>query len=171
MDLLTREERGGIHARFAQMPNPVHLLVFTRRGSRRGAMARQLGLELRSLSCNVHLELHDVDANPQLAARYGIGPTPEIALLTGGVVIEDTHIRFHGLPEGTVLEALVDGMVAVSQGDSVLAEAAGRRVVQRADAVETAIWGEPEPLDRDRLDWEFLIGKQATSVAAVLIQR
>ena len=125
---------------------------------------------------NVHLELHDVDANPQLAARYGIGPTPAIALLTGGVVIEDTHIRFQGLPEGTVLEALVNGMVAVSQGDALLTEAAlteaaRRRAVQWPDAVEAATWREPERLDWERLDWEFLVGKQAAPVAAVSTQR
>lgn len=39
MDLLSREERRSFHARFAQMPNPVHLLVFTHRESCRGATA------------------------------------------------------------------------------------------------------------------------------------
>jgi hypothetical protein len=145
MDPLSREERRSFHARLEQMPNPVHLLVFTRRESGRGAAARHLGLALRSLSRNVHLELHDVDANPQLAARYEIGPTPEIALLTGGVVIEDTQIRFPGLPEGRALEALVDAMVAVGHGDAVVTAAAGRRAAQRADAPAATSWGAPAP--------------------------
>lgn len=173
MDLLSREERRAFHARLAQMPNPVHLLIFTRRESGRGAAARQLGLELRSLSRNVHLELHDVDANPQLAARYGIGQTPAIALLTGGVVIEDTHIRFHGLPEGTVLEALVDGMVAVSQGDHVVTEAAGRRLPQPADALDAATWDESESLDVKVLARELATRAPAVNgtAASALAQR
>jgi hypothetical protein len=168
MDLLSREERRSIHARFAQMPNPVHLLIFTRRESGRGAAARQLGLELRSLSRNVHLELHDVDANPQLAARYGIGLTPAIALLTGGVVIEDTHIRFQGLPEGTVQGALVDAMVAVGHGDSVVTAAAGRLVPQLDDALEATSWGEPEPLDTTVLARELATRAPAVNGTADL---
>jgi hypothetical protein len=84
MNLLSTVERDAFRGRLSRMPSPVHLLVFTRRDGSHDAAARQLGRELRTLSPNVHLELHDVDANPQLAARYGIGRTPAFALLTGG---------------------------------------------------------------------------------------
>jgi hypothetical protein len=128
MNLLSTVERDAFRGRLSRMPSPVHLLVFTRRDGSHDAAARQLGRELRTLSPNVHLELHDVDANPQLAARYGIGRTPAFALLTGGVVIEDTRIRFYGLPEGAVRTALVDGMEALGGGDPASAAAAERRV-------------------------------------------
>lgn len=127
MNLLSGTERDSLRMRLIRMPNPVHLLVFTRAQGRRGIAARQLGRELQALSRTVHLELHDVDANPLLAAYYGVRQTPAIALFTGGVIIADTRIRFYGLPEGPVLEALVDGIVAVSQGSSIGTLAPDRR--------------------------------------------
>jgi hypothetical protein len=125
MNGLLRAERDIFRDRLSRMRVPVHLLVFTRGEGSRAAAARQLGRELRTLSPDVHLELHDVDANPLLAARYGIGRTPAFALLTGGVIIEDTCIRFYGLPEGAVRADLVDSMVALGGGDRTTME--GRR--------------------------------------------
>jgi hypothetical protein len=127
MEGLGREDRQRFRARLARMRNPMHLLIFTRQGCAEGAAARQLGLDLGALSQNVHLELHDIDANPLLAARYGVAQTPAFALFTGGVAIEDTRIRFLGLPEGPVLAALVDGLVATSQAAALPAVAAVRR--------------------------------------------
>ncbi|MGI8915176.1 MAG: hypothetical protein ACR2JY_15550 [Chloroflexota bacterium] len=154
MDLLTRDERRSFYARLTQMPNPVHLLIFTRRADSRGSAARQLGLELRSLSRNVHLELPDVDANPLLAARYGIGETPAMALLTGGVVIADTHIRFSGLPEGPVLTALVDGIVAVSHSPARVPMAADWRRLPLDRPVHLDIYvPRPAAADSQALLW------------------
>jgi hypothetical protein len=132
MILLSTAERDTFRGRLSGMPTPVHLLVFTSGDGGRDAAARQLGRELRALSPNVHVEHHDVDANPLLAARYGIGQTPAFALLSGGVIIEDTRIRFYGLPEGPVRTALVDGLVALTDGDPAPAGATERRV-QRLD--------------------------------------
>jgi alkyl hydroperoxide reductase subunit AhpF len=127
MERLAREQRRSIHAQLVRTDDPVHLLIFTRDTDQRGSAARHLGLELQALSRNVHLELHDVDANPLLAARYGVAQTPAFALFTGGVAIADRHIRFYGLPEGPVLEALVAGIVATSRGAAAVT-AADRRV-------------------------------------------
>jgi hypothetical protein len=132
MNLLSTVERDAFRGRLSRMPSPVHLLVFTRGDGSRDAAARQLGRELRALSADVHLELHDVDANPQMAALYGIDRTPAFALLTGGVAIADTRIRVYGLPEGAVRTALVDGIEAVGGGDPAPVTAADRRV-QRLD--------------------------------------
>jgi hypothetical protein len=149
MDSLSRAQRRSFQARLVPMPNPVHLLVFTRRDGRREIAARQLGRELRALSRDVHLELHDVDANPLLAARYGIDATPAFALLTGGVIIEDARIRFYGLPEGPVLEGLVDGIVAVGQGTAAVATADDRRVRRLARPLHLDLYA-PRPAAVDR---------------------
>ena len=109
------------HVRLSSMPDPVHLLVFTRGDAPVEAGARRLGLELQALSRNVRLEFYDVDAKPLLAARYGIKRTPAFALLLGGVTIEDARIRCYGLPAGSLRQAFVAVITAVGRSRACLA--------------------------------------------------
>ena len=107
------DHHGDWHVRLSNMPDPVHLLVFTRGDTPPEAGARRLGEELQAMSRNVRLELYDIDEKPLLAARYGIQQTPAFALLLGGVTIEDARIRFYGLPAGSLRRALITAIVTV----------------------------------------------------------
>lgn len=111
----------------SHMPDPVHLLVFTRGDTRPEAGARRLGEELQAMSRNIRLELYDIDEKPLLAARYGIERTPAFTLLLGGVTIEDARVHFYGLPTGSLRRALIAAIVTVGHSRALRAPFRGLR--------------------------------------------
>lgn len=115
MTVLSDEKRISARRSLAEMPEPVSLLAFTDDGCSACAATRELLREVARVAPRVRLELHDPSKDALLAARYGIDKVPAVALLTGGVRIADTRIRFFGGLGREDAAALVEDVAAVSR--------------------------------------------------------
>lgn len=110
-----------IGPRLERLAEPVHLLVFPHPACPPCAdLARTLAA-LGELSPRVRVEIVDLESKPLLAACYGIEMTPAVAILRGGVVIDDTLIRYYGTPDAATLDDLLDDIIGVSRAAAELA--------------------------------------------------
>ena len=132
MGMIAERDRAELRGRFAEMAEPVRMVVVTDRdGCQFCRQTRQLAEEVAALSPQIELELIDgLDA--PAAQAYGIDKTPAIALVQGGAEPRDTGIRFFGIPSGYEFGTLVEDIVAVSNGEPELA-ASTREWLDRLD--------------------------------------
>jgi alkyl hydroperoxide reductase subunit AhpF len=79
---------------------------------------RKILEEVAGLSDKVHLNVHSVVAEPEVAQRFGIGRTPAVAF----VGAEDYGIRYYGIPGGYEFATLLELIIAVSAGQAAIAE-------------------------------------------------
>lgn len=107
-------ERIARYRRIVHMDQPVRLLAFTEQGCAGCQQTRLVAQALAATFPQVKLELLDAVEDAALLARYDIDLLPAIALLTGGVEIRDTGIRFSGPLTGAEIDALLNDIVAVS---------------------------------------------------------
>jgi alkyl hydroperoxide reductase subunit AhpF len=131
MTLLDPETRTQIGQLFAELDAPVRLIFFTRRPSPLvlpGASAEecpscddeeQLLSELAELSDKLSLEVHEVGAEPQVAAQAGIERVPALVVRSAAT---PGAVRFFGLPAGYEFSTLIADIVDVSRGNVELSE-------------------------------------------------
>jgi len=109
---------------FEDLKEPVTILVFT-------SAARceyceetiQLLSEVTALSNLLTVEVHDLDAEAELAAHYHVDKAPGIVLAGGrGEDIIDFGIRYYGVPAGSEFGALINDLLAVSKRESGLSK-------------------------------------------------
>jgi len=122
MALLKERERQILKTHFANLNEPVRLLVFAEAtGCQYCHETRQLVEEVADLSEKIELEILDRTAEPEKAQAYGVDKTPAIVVLTSGNEPKDTGIRFFGIPSGYEFTTLVEDIVAVSRKQPELA--------------------------------------------------
>lgn len=108
---------------FQQLQHPVALLFF---GSQNDCQycpeIQQLLEELAPLSDKLSLSLHDVEAEPDLAAHYKVtGKAPAIVIAAReGDQITDLGVRYLGIPSGHEFSTLIQAILLVSGRDSGL---------------------------------------------------
>lgn len=95
------------------------LLVFQSQRRQYYEETRALLHELADLSDKLHLEIHELAADPEGAAQYRIDKIPATVLAVG----PNHRIRFFGLPTGTQFGLLVDAIGDLSRGGVSLSEA------------------------------------------------
>src|SRR5208337_3770755 len=101
--------------RLKEMVNPVKLVHFTQElNLEYGREARQLLEELTQISGKLSLETYDFLIDTEKVAEYTVDKVPATVICNG----KDYGIRFYGLPAGFEFAALLDGILAVSKGDS-----------------------------------------------------
>lgn len=110
---------------FENLKEPVQVLLFTAQ-SREDICAptRQLLEELTAVSDKLSLSVHDMDAEPGLAATYqttGKAPALVIAARDGEQVV-DYGIRYLGIPSGHEFSTLIQDLILVSGRDSGLSD-------------------------------------------------
>ena len=117
---LIREEDGlEIRGRLQEMVNPVKLVHFTQElNLEYGREARQLLEELAAMSDKLSLEVYNFLLDQEKVAAYGVDKVPATAVRN----TKDYGVRFFGLPAGYEFSALLDAILAVSKGESGLAE-------------------------------------------------
>lgn len=72
--------------------------------------------EIVPLSDSLTISIHDVDKDPQLAAKYRVDKTPGIVLAArDGSEITDYGIRYAGMPSGHEFTSLINDIIMVSQ--------------------------------------------------------
>ncbi len=108
---------------FAQVKNPVALLFFSsKKNCDYCAEIQQLLEELTQLSDLLHLSIHDIDAEADLAALYKVtGKAPALVIAAQeGDQITDFGIRYLGIPSGHEFTTLIQDIILVSGRDSGL---------------------------------------------------
>ena len=134
MPLLSDRDRQYLVERFEQdLENDVRLVLFRQRASSLylpgqpaptqshafAEQTRQILEELASLSSKLHVEVHDLAQEKELAQQYRIERSPTTLLLDGNT---DGRIRFVGVPSGYEFATLIADIVDLSKGTNALAE-------------------------------------------------
>jgi len=123
MDRLDAHLRQELNGMLGGLPRRVTLKLFTRDGVAECpgcGDARELLEELAGASGGtVQFDVHDLDREPELAARLDVTTVPVIAVL-GGDEQQDYGIRFYGAPDGYEFATLVEDIRLVSRGDADL---------------------------------------------------
>lgn len=123
MPLIGEKDRKVLRQEFAQMTEPVRLVVFTQdRECQYCKETRQIAQELTELSDKLSLEVYDFLADKEQVANFRIDKIPAIAVVRGGAQPKDYGIRFYGIPSGYEFGTLVEDILMVSAGDSGLTE-------------------------------------------------
>ncbi|RMD96014.1 MAG: glutaredoxin [Calditrichaeota bacterium] len=117
MALIQEKDREEIRKRFAKMTRPVKFIMFTQDFECDYCKeTRQILEELAELSDKLTLEVHDFIKDKELAEKYHVDKIP-------ATVIEgekDYGIRFYGIPSGYEFATLIEDVIMVSNGDSML---------------------------------------------------
>jgi glutaredoxin-like protein len=121
MALIGEKDAALIREQFAQeIQRPVKLAVFTTAKSCMYCKeTRQIAEELASLSDLLSLDVHDIDADSELAGQLGVDKTPAIVVMAkdeGDADYTDYGIRFYGIPSGYEFMSLIDAIQTVGSG-------------------------------------------------------
>jgi glutaredoxin-like protein len=123
MALLNPEIQKQVRQAFADLQQPVRLLVFTQGEGvvpecEMCADNRQLVEEVGQLSDKVSVEVYDFLADAEIASQYHIEMIPAIVIAGD----EDYGIRYYGIPAGYEFSSLIEDIRRVSQRKPDLSE-------------------------------------------------
>lgn len=118
MSLILDEHKEHIRSQLAEgLVNPVRVIMFTQQMECQFCVqTKHLITELAGLNDKIRAEVHDFVADSQLAKNYGVDKIPAIVLLAE----KDYGIRYYGLPYGYEFQTLMQGLIAVSRGETDL---------------------------------------------------
>jgi len=140
MGLLRDSDVDEIRTRLAQMVNPVKLVHFTQElNLEYGRQTQQLLEELSEISDKLSLEKYNYLIDREKVAEYGVDKAPATVIRNG----KDYGIRFFGLPAGYEFSALLDGILAVSKGDSGLQPESRTKLSQLKEPVHLEVFSTP----------------------------
>jgi glutaredoxin-like protein len=132
MEMLNKEIREATKAKFeAELSHPVKIVLFTQEpkrlvllGSLQGQdcyfckETRRLLEEVAALTEKIELQVLDLKADAETAARFGIDKVPGIVVMGE----EDYGIRIYGIPSGYEYSTLIEDIVDVSRRTTGLAD-------------------------------------------------
>jgi len=81
--------------------------------------ARQLLEEVVALSDKLHLEIHEVSADGEVAREHDIPRVPALVMTADGV---NGKVRYFGLPSGYEFSVLIGSLLDVSKAQTDLSE-------------------------------------------------
>src|SRR5262245_31267581 len=118
MSLITDDVAADLKAEFARLKNPVRLLVFSQAlADPHSEQVKRLVEELAALHPKLTGESYNFVLDKEKAVSLGIQRIPAIAVLGE---TKDYGIRLYGLPSGYEFGSLVDAILDVSAGESVV---------------------------------------------------
>jgi len=140
MGMLRDTHVAEIRARLQPMTSPVKLVHFTQELSLEyGRETRQLLEELTQISDNLSLETYNFLVDKEKVAAYAVDKVPATVIRNG----RDYGIRFFGLPAGYEFATLLDGILAVSKGDSGLLPESREKLAQLTQPLHLQIFTTP----------------------------
>ena len=128
MAFLSSENQSEIRKIFADLSGDVRLLFFTQRDSPliipgqdcpTCQDTRALLEEVVALSDKLHLEIHEVAPDSEIAREHGIDRVPALVMMTEGV---KGKVRYFGLASGYEFSVLLGSLVDVSKAEADLTE-------------------------------------------------
>jgi glutaredoxin-like protein len=107
---------------FEGLKNPVHIMFF---GSQTNCDycddTRQLVEEVAALSDLLSIEIYDMEADADLAAKYNVDKAPGVVIAAKeGQQVTDFGVRLAGIPSGHEFTSLIQDILLVSNRDSGL---------------------------------------------------
>jgi alkyl hydroperoxide reductase subunit AhpF len=121
MPLITEDVATELKQEFQNLKNPVRLAVFSQAlADPQSEQVKRLVEELAALDPKLGAESYNFVLDKDKADSLGIQRIPAIAILGAE---KDHGIRMYGLPSGYEFGSLVDAILDVSAGESVLSEA------------------------------------------------
>ena len=128
MAFLSTENQSEIKKIFADLSGDVRLLFFTQRDSPliipgqdcpTCKDTRALLEEVVALSDKLHLEIHEVAPDGEIAREHGIDRVPALIMMADGV---KGKVRYFGLPSGYEFSVLLGSLLDVSKAEADLSE-------------------------------------------------
>jgi alkyl hydroperoxide reductase subunit AhpF len=128
MAFLSPENQTDIKNIFQDLSGDVRLLFFTQRESPliipggdcpTCKDTRALLEEVAALSDKLHLEIHEIPPDSEIAREHGIERVPALVMMADGV---KGKVRYFGLPSGYEFSVLLGTLVDVSKAEPDLAE-------------------------------------------------
>lgn len=128
MAFLSPENQAEIKQVFEQLSGDVRLIFFTQRESPiiipgqdcpTCKDTRLLLEEVVALSDKLHLEVHEVSPDSDIAREHGINRVPALVMTADGV---KGKVRYFGLPSGYEFSVLLGSLVDVSKAEVDLSE-------------------------------------------------
>jgi len=141
MALLTEEVTADLRSAFAQLENPVRLVVFSQAlADPVSEEVRRLVEELAAIDPRLTVEPRNFVLDQPRVDELGIERIPAIAVLGEP---SDYGVRLYGLPTGYEFGSLVDSILDVSRGTSGLAEATKRALAELERDVRVRVFSTP----------------------------
>lgn len=121
MALLQESDRKVLEEKFAELTNPVKVVVFTQEMECQYCKeTRQLAEEVAELSDMITLETYDFVAHKEIAEQYNVDKIPATIIMTGGDAPKDYGIRFFGIPSGYEFASIIEDIMMVGEGETGL---------------------------------------------------
>lgn len=122
--MLNEEIRRQAQEILSDMELPVEIVYFGQEsGCEYCAETLQLLQEVADLSDRIHLQVHDLHNEADLAREYNMDKAPGFVLAARkGKEIVDYGIRYAGIPVGHEFTSLINDLLLVSKQDSSLSE-------------------------------------------------
>ncbi|WP_442891760.1 protein disulfide oxidoreductase [Aggregatilinea sp.] len=114
MSLMDTDTQNQVRELLSTVSTPVTLHLFTQEFECGYCKeTRQIAEEVSALSDLVTLEIHDLQADSELAASLNIDKIPAIAVFEGD---KDFGIRFYGIPSGYEFTSFLEAILLVGAG-------------------------------------------------------
>jgi alkyl hydroperoxide reductase subunit AhpF len=145
MSLLSPADQERLRESFDEMTNGVRLLFFTQTlDCETCPQTRQILDELPPLSDKITIEEVNVVLDADRSREYGIDHVPAVAIAYEDAgSIKDSRIRFLGTPAGYEFISLVQAILLVGGGESVLSPDNRARVAAVAQPVRIQVFTTP----------------------------
>jgi alkyl hydroperoxide reductase subunit AhpF len=141
MPLLTDEVTADLRKAFENLTNPVRLVVFSQAlADPISEEVKRLVEELAALDSRLVAEPRNFVLDKERAEELGIERIPAIAVLGETT---DYGIRHYGLPTGYEFGSLVESIVDVSRGASLLGEATKAALAELERDVRVRVFSTP----------------------------
>ena len=126
----------------AKLVNPVKLVVFSQAlADPESEQARRLVEEVGALDARIGVEALNFVLDKERAEALGVARIPALAILGDGD--RDHGIRMYGMPAGYEFGAMIDAILAVSNGDSGLTPATRAALAELPGPVHLQVFSTP----------------------------
>jgi len=141
MPLMTDEVAAQLKDEFAQLANPVRLVVFSQAlADPESEQVRRLMEELGALDSRISVEAYNFVLDKEKVESLHIARIPAIAVMGAD---KDYGIRMYGLPSGYEFGTLIEAILDVSRGDSGLADETRAGLKELARDVHIQVFSTP----------------------------
>ncbi|HHL73051.1 MAG TPA: glutaredoxin [Bacteroidetes bacterium] len=140
MAILKEQDRQEVEKMFADLPNPVKLLMFTQSlECQYCSETRELLEEVAATSDKISLEVLNFVNDKDIAEKYGIDKIPATVIMNE----KDYGIRLFGIPSGYEFSTLLETIKMVSAGDSGLPDSVKKELAAISEKVHLQVFITP----------------------------